>query len=451
MENNNSRMDEIFREKLKHHEVRAEPYNWGFIQEQLYTDNNPYKRKKWPKYVSYAALFLLTIGLTAASSYQYFAFTISGTNDVEFDQNSHLLSYYNNLVANGLPVEIITKEVEVLKEVEVPILTEVTKIKYITKEDFSGLPEQFQYLSYSDEQLENLRQKIALLESINLDKLEGVSKEQLAAFDKKSFEKLISQNDDFIKTASSGDISSLVTNSPGMALDGSSSYNFEDAVTTEQLVDNILRKKLTNLNGFHIGASNTLLNSWILNKRSSSIPFKNVIYPLTFGYQYGATMGYSFGSKFGFEVSLLRANQGQRISQLIDFDSIDSEVRLNYMHIPFAFKYKWEQFSSITNNPIVLNYLFGLQYSKLLSMHGQFHNDIILTDDIERIEDIGFLIGLDYDIFLADNYFLTIGARSTFSSDLNAILSTIAGETNTKTNNFTVGVKASINYLLNSN
>jgi len=446
MQNNYSNMDEKIRDKIHNHEVEVSPFVWETLQDQLTIES--FYNKKWFRYLSYAAIFFLTIGFSIAGSQQYFNF-VRGETTLAFDQNSHLHQYNNYLIETGLEPQIITQKVEVLKEIYKTIEVPVETNKYLPTYDIEKLLEKYQYLSYTAEEIAQLNEKIELIKSFELSNEPEKNVESVGALSKVDIEQLaIHGFKNKIKPTDRQQETLLLENTGlGMALDGSSSFTYQNEITTQQLVDNILKKKMANLKGFQIGMGGSVFNSWILNKRPTSIPTNSVQYKFTYGSQYGLTMGYNLNPKLGIELSLAKANQGQRIIQYVEGQEIESETRLNYLHVPLAFKYKWEQYSSITKHPIVMNYLFGLQYSKLLSVDGIGNNDIIFLEDLERSHDIGFLVGLDYDIFLSSNYFITIGARSTFSTDLDAFIHSFNGTTNTKTDNFTVGLKASFNYL----
>lgn len=443
-------MDEKFRDELNSHEVEVSPFVWETLQDQLTIES--FYNKKWFKYLSYAAIFFLTIGFSIAGSQQYFNL-VKGKSTLAFDQNSHLHKYNNHLISKGLEPQVITQEVEVLKEIYKTVEVPVEITKFVPAYDVEELLEKYKYLNYTTEEIASLNEKIALIKSfelnnepeINTDAVSALSKMDIAQLAVHGVENKIKPNNREQETLL------LETTGLGMALDGSSSFTYQNEITTQQLVDNILRKKIANLKGFQIGVGGSAFNSWILNRRPTTIPTNSIQYKFTYGAQYGLTMGFNLNPKLGFELSVAKANQGQRIIQYVEGQEIESETRLNYIHVPLAFKYKWEQYSSITKHPIVMNYLFGLQYSKLLSVDGMVNNNIIWLEDIERSHDIGFLVGLDYDIFLSSNYFITIGARSTFGTDLNSVMHSFNGTSNTKTDNFTVGLKASFNYLFRMN
>lgn len=443
-------MDEIFREKIDNHEVEVSPFVWEALQDQL-TSTSIYT-KRWFRYLSYAAIFFLTIGFTIAGSQQYFNF-VRGNEILAFDQNSHINQFNNYTISKGLEPKVVTQKVEVFKEIYKTIEVPVEVPAYASTYNIDELLDKYQYLNYTTEEIAQLNEKIELIKSFDLNNKAEKNTDAVGTLSKMDLEQLAAQNlENIIKSNDSQKETILLeTAGLGMALDGSNSYTYQNEITTQQMVDNIIRKKMANLKGVQVGLGGSVFNSWILNRRPISIPANSINYQFTYGAQYGLSMGYNLNPKLGIEFSFAKANQGQRIFQNVEGEEIKSETRLNYLHVPFAFKYKWEQYSSITKQPVVMNYLFGLQYSKLLSIDGIIKNDIILMDDIKRAHDIGFLVGLDYDIFLSSNYFITIGARSTFSTDIDAVMHAFNGVTNTKTDNFTIGLTASFNYLFRMN
>lgn len=450
MQSNYSNMDKLFRDKLKNHEVPVDSFVWQSIQDELI--ENPSYNKKWLRYLSYAAIFFLTIGLTVAGSHHYFNYTYSQKQD-NYEQNSHVDKYYSHLINTSPPTQIITQKVEV--PIEVYKYIEVPVEKDVPKYEMDEIIAKYLNFGNSAEELALFKEKIDLINSINLpvspEKNKEDNIENLATVNVKQLVADGIENTIIPKNIEHELVLSEA-NGLGMALDGSGAYSYKSKTTTQEIVNNILRKKMTNLKGFQIGLGGTFFNSWVLNKRPTEISTSNLLYKFTTGGQYGVTVGYNFNPRLGIEISMTKANQGQRIIHYTDAaEEIENEVRLNYMHMPLAFKYKWEQYSSITKNPIVMNYLFGIQYSKLLSIDGIMNEDIMMLQDMQRTHDIGFLVGLDYDIFLGNNYFVTIGARSTFGTDLNAVIEALKGTSNAKTDNFTVGIKASFNYLFRMN
>ncbi len=445
-------MDRLFREKIQNHEAQVDSFVWESLQDQL--KDTSFFNNKWLTYLSYAAIFFLTIGFTIAGSHQYFNY-LKIQNQNFADQDDHLNQYYKYISKNAtVQPQIITQKVEVpvevTKIVEVPI--EITK--FIPSPGIEDILSKYEYFNYTEEELAHINEKIELIRGFNLSELPEKSKEEIGALNKIELDKLVVyglENSLTEKERAEEEIFLFESSGLGMALDGTGIYTYKSETSTQQIVDNILRKKMTNLKGFQIGLGGTFFNSWILNKRPTEISTNSLEYKFTTGQQYGFTLGYNFNPKLGLEIGLAKANQGQRIIQYANATQIENEVRLGYVHIPLAFKYKWEQYSSITKHPIVMNYMVGLQYSKLLSIDGIMNSDIIMLEDLQRTHDIGFLVGLDYDIFLGNNYFVTIGARSTFGTDLNAVMNAFNNSSNTKTDNFTVGLKASFNYLFRMN
>jgi hypothetical protein len=120
-----------------------------------------------------------------------------------------------------------------------------------------------------------------------------------------------------------------------------------------------------------------------------------------------------------------------------------NDVRLTYTHFPLLFKYKFNSYSGVTRQPMVLNCIAGLEYGSLKAAEINVPNRN-LQNDILRNHSWGFVLGADYDVYLTDNYYLTFGVRSSLTTGANK------GEfilpTNSTTNNLLIGGKLGLNY-----
>lgn len=210
-------------------------------------------------------------------------------------------------------------------------------------------------------------------------------------------------------------------------------------------------RKQTAVKGFHIGAEGGINQSMVLIKKSTLEPIigSNVHRKLNLGAYYAVSMGYDFTRKFGLEAELIFCSkQGQRYSELLHGKiPVEGKIDLEYMSVPLLFKYKMTKMGGKSLNPRTLNLVAGLQYSRLKEATIQI-NDLDLQDATEPFnrDELGFVLGLEYDIFFSPNYFLTLGTRASISSDIHAFPYFVPEAS--QTYNVLVGVNASFRYLM---
>lgn len=215
-------------------------------------------------------------------------------------------------------------------------------------------------------------------------------------------------------------------------------------------VNDALRNELMGVKGFHIGIGGTFHNSWVLmNPKSEELNFlgRHLRYDFDYGYSYGLTAGYDFSAQFGVETGFtFNSVQGQKLGHEINGQRVNSEIDMNYMHIPVLFKYKWSKMSPVTRKPVVLNSVIGLQFSRLKSATIRTNGEKLRGESKFASTDLGIVLGLEYDIFLSEKYYMTIGARGQLSSDIRRFPSLFSNKRN-KSEKVLLGVTLSINRL----
>jgi len=454
MENNNfgNNIDKVLSERLGNYEVVPNSYNWSVIESKLYRDFK--KNDSSPLlYGKFAAILLATICFSVFAT-KYFtessnidkknnASTIVVPNDDAF------WSYFQSITQSP---EIITKEI--------PIIKEITKVEYVYNKDFYRMPPAYKYQPANGEQVfsyEDIKRMLALYDGERVPDNNAIANNNMPN-DRTAFKEIAGIGrieNNLYNTDIDNPLPFLIhpvygfNNDLSLSLNGGGGSLEDSKALTQKGINNALKQKLVKRTGFHFGFGGSALNTWVLNNEPTEIETNTVMYPVTLGYQYGGNVGFDFSTKFGVELGIYKANQGQKIAQIINLKKIETELRMDYVHFPLTFKYKWEQYSNLTKNPIILNYIFGLQYSRMQGYESTVNEGIISKNSIERTQDIGFLMGLEYDIFLNKNYYLTLGARSVYAYDVNEVASAFnETTTNSKANNFTVGLNASINYLI---
>lgn len=171
---------------------------------------------------------------------------------------------------------------------------------------------------------------------------------------------------------------------------------------------------------------------------------------LTFSPAYGFKLGYDFSKDFGIQAEwILRSTLGQNYTYYPAHSREEKkqELQLTYSQFPVTLKYRKYHFSSLTNQPVVVNYTAGVQYGMLKSAHLPTNNSR-LVDDIYKNGNWGFVLGVDYDIYFNKNYFLSLGARSTLSTAANSFTD-VQIPTAQTSNHLLFGVHMGLNYRFN--
>jgi len=458
--------DKIFRDKLSGLEVTPGIHNWEMIDAQLKSD----KPNRW-------LLLTKVMGVAATLTFLAAAYVLfsnynsnNSTNNIAIvgDQNLHTTSYLAYTLGTSSQPQVIIKEIYK----EVPVEKLVTTVEYIVKEipvevevpvevrvpypvetAASNNPEALAAIIIDPKISKNsAREKVDVVNTLptidnNYNLLANnksiVSLEdRTEAFDAQKLAEIVQALNRSKRTVSA-------SNGSMMALTGAVPSFESSHLSNKELADNIINSKMNNNNGFHFGATSAFNNTWILSKKGAISNSENEIgYKPYYGGQYGVTMGYNFGNNYGLQLDwIINSDHGQNFSEVINGKETTSSIKLNYMHIPVLFKYKWNQFSQLTKKPVILNYIFGVQYSALKSVASQVDDSVISLSDLQRDHDWGVVIGLDYDIFLSRNYYVSVGARSTYGSDFGSFGPMFNKTASTKTDNLSVGLTASMNYM----
>ncbi len=211
-------------------------------------------------------------------------------------------------------------------------------------------------------------------------------------------------------------------------------------------------EKMDITRGFHIGGFTSAHNNWILNpalKETITPNNKKLIHQLDFGYTYGLAMGYEFSRKWGLQLEwVVNSEQGQRFTKESLYSAAsrnsDTDINLTYTYFPVLLKYRNQRMFSLTKQPLVINYIAGIQYGMLKSAEINIENPIV-QDDLLQLSSWGFVWGMDYDFYLNKNYFLTFGARTSLSTSSDSRYKPVFPSTNTS-NSLLIGLRASFNY-----
>lgn len=210
---------------------------------------------------------------------------------------------------------------------------------------------------------------------------------------------------------------------------------------------NIIQQKISGIRGFYLGADVKMNNSRFLIKQSATNNFigKDIEYQFKYGYSYGISFGYNFNEKMGIETEINYTQQGQ---SYIDNTSrkipIAGNIDLTYLKVPVMFKYKWVKVSGITQQPVAFNLLFGPMYNRLIQSEYKVTNEQFAQKAIIPENELGLVLGFEYDLFMSRNTFLTLGLRTGVSSDVKSF--PYAGPNVLKTLNLDLGIGAAVNF-----
>lgn len=233
-------------------------------------------------------------------------------------------------------------------------------------------------------------------------------------------------------------------------IDTRTSSIFNDAIFMQHPAEKIANQTnatLKNLKGFYVGADARIANNWFLIKQSATNNFINsdVQYQFRYGVSVGGSSGYNFNKNFGIEAEVLYSKQGQSYTDnTFKKVPIKGNIDLTYIRTPLLFKYKWANISATTEKPVVFNILFGPVYSRLVNSEYTVSNEQFAKKAIIPINELGLVFGFEYDLFLSNNSFLTMGLRTGVSSDIHSF--PYVGPNALKTLNLDLGLNASYNF-----
>ncbi len=228
-------------------------------------------------------------------------------------------------------------------------------------------------------------------------------------------------------------------------------------MTTTLLADGDITKPnkpmnpLGHIKGFYIGGEYVMTATRMFEKNSAFYPLlgKEAKYNLQRGYQYGVKVGYHFNHRMALELGwIVNSAQGQRYSDnLYGKIPVAGSINLTYTQVPLLFKYKFARMSGLTKQPVSLNLIGGVAYSRLKASSMSI-NDERLEDISEMVSrnEVGVLLGMEYDIYAHKNLYVTFGARAGMFTDTRMFKG--MDKEAPRLHNFTMGVSAAIHYQL---
>ncbi len=220
-------------------------------------------------------------------------------------------------------------------------------------------------------------------------------------------------------------------------------------VTDRVFIDEQLKRQFYFVKGFNIGMKSEFNNTWILvSTPQTTFDNPQVNFKINGGLAYGLTAGYDFSNKFGIQGEWHMVSQmAQRYEVSKAYTIQDRYIKLTYMNFPVIAKFKMSRLTALDKNPIVINYIMGLQYGIIRT------GDVLAakSDEMDIRQQINsqqwsVVLGINYDLYLSQHLFFSIGGRTTFGKDIRpALFSDVASH---KSRNFTLGLEAGLHYKL---
>lgn len=205
----------------------------------------------------------------------------------------------------------------------------------------------------------------------------------------------------------------------------------------------ILPPAMKNVSGFHIGTFSQYHGVFTLNKIANAANKNEMItYHPGSGYAYGVSLGYDFNNNTGIQAEwVVNASMVQQA----EYQGYIQNKINEYAQFPVLFKYRKAHQSRLTKNTMVLNHLIGFQYGYLKS--SQTNGISSTSDEFQVDNNLGLVLGMDYDVYLGNSTLFSLGVRSSFNRRINSF-SKIINET-TPNINVLFGIQAGIKYRFN--
>lgn len=186
--------------------------------------------------------------------------------------------------------------------------------------------------------------------------------------------------------------------------------------------DQFLRTQLVDFNGFYVAAATQWSNSWIINSAINEELGSAVSHAIDFGRMFGAGAGYKFSPRTSVELGVNYSQQGQRYREILDNKRV-TDINITYLQIPIVFKYRSRYLGN--HKPTSISYVAGIQYGRALAepvltatMNGTPVETPVLSDGLLVQNELGLVLGIDYDFYLNQNWSFSIGGRANIGTEM---------------------------------
>lgn len=208
---------------------------------------------------------------------------------------------------------------------------------------------------------------------------------------------------------------------------------------------------LPKVQGFYFGPMVGANQELLFVKKSAFYPLisPDAKFNTHWGYDYGVRVGFTFNRHFGIEADCI-INSYQQI-QYTDNElgkiPVNGNIKLVYMHVPVIAKVKFSKVSRLSGQPVSLNILTGITYSRLTQSSMQVNESKLNNlNDLFAQNEMGLLVGIEYEWYVTRNLFFSFGGRGSISTDVKALPA--LGSIKPNSYNILLGINASINFQL---
>lgn len=209
----------------------------------------------------------------------------------------------------------------------------------------------------------------------------------------------------------------------------------------------------TKTTGLHGGYFATFNNTWIINPQAMKATKNKLDYKLTFGRDYGFNIGYDFNEKMGIQAEYIVSSwqgqkyqyQSQSVSSILPNETkkiVNTDINLRYTAVPVLFKY--HTLNNKHSQPKVLNYSAGIECGMLKTAEINLNNTYLHRDLLKKYT-LGVTLGIDYDMYIARNYYFSVGTHAKLTTTTNSITE-INLPSKFTSNNLIMGIRAGLNY-----
>lgn len=171
--------------------------------------------------------------------------------------------------------------------------------------------------------------------------------------------------------------------------------------------------------GFHAGILMSIHNNWLTGKdKNKETPNNTIKHKLDFGKSFGVNLGYDYTSRWGIQTEIAYNEQGQKYTEQTEKGKISKELDLAYLRIPLMLKYKINFINNYNTKPVIVNFLLGPQVNFLLSKKTLVNDKKQSFDANYNRGEFGLYGGVDFDLFMTKNFYVTFGSRIGFATAL---------------------------------
>ncbi len=460
----NRHIDDVFRQALENHEVSPPFRNWDEIQHHLPKPKPFYFQTTFK--AGMAALFVLVAGISTFSIQQHLSNIAQKSVPVgqnKNDQTINALKSNDSGNSNALPSAESTSS-----QSSTNLLSNSSNVNN------SSLSNNTTTLTSPLSNSASI-QKQSLKANKALKKAKtGINQSQKRAFETAVDEKqpnIIGNANDLTNINSGKGISNIPddakssniasSSEPVTQLEGENVEYLPKSDVTQisepnnakhnviNAVGLIGKPKKNRTNGLYFGSFygvhvSRLLNNQALNATKN---VEDLQYRMHSGHSYGFVSGYDFSSSWGIQTEwTVKSLEGQNIKYkpLESVTYRETQINLTYTNVPVLVKYRFTRTARLTKQPTTLNLLAGVQYGVLKSAEINLNNPTIHSNLLKK-STWGIIGGLDYDVYLSRNYFLSFGARAGFATSSNSFTHVELPDKNSA-NHLLLGLRASFNY-----